>query len=122
MTSETTMTLDPTVTNPDNYKVVFENDRVRVLEFTDQPGVRTTPHEHPDSVLVVLSTFQRRMYSMDGESHDVQLTAGKVGWLDAQQHAGHNIGDTDSHVIFVELKDGARTPGNALGPVGPAVG
>jgi hypothetical protein len=122
VTSETTVTLDPTVTNPDNYKVVFENDRVRVLEFTDQPGVRTTPHAHPDSVLVVLSTFQRRMYAMDGESHDVQLTAGKVGWLDAQQHAGHNIGDTDSHVIFVELKEGAQAPGEALGPVGPAVG
>ena len=122
MTSETTMTLDPTVTNPDNYKVVFENDRVRVLEFTDQPGVRTTPHEHPDSVLVVLSTFQRRMYAMDGESHDVQLTAGKVGWLDAQQHAGHNIGDTDSHVILVELKDAAHAPGDTLGRTGPAVG
>jgi quercetin dioxygenase-like cupin family protein len=121
VSSSSTATLDPTVTNPDNYKVVFENDRVRVLEFTDQPGVRTTPHEHPDSVLVVLSTFRRRMYSVDGESHDVQLTAGKVGWLDAQQHAGHNIGDTDSHVIFVELKEGGHTPGETLGPVGPAV-
>ena len=96
--------------------------RVRVLEFTDQPGVRTTPHQHPDSVLVVLSTFRRRMYSMDGEIHDVQLTAGKVGWLDAQEHAGHNIGDTDSHVVFIELKEGARAPGETLGPVGPAVG
>ena len=73
-------------------------------------------------MLVVLSTFQRRMYSMDGETHDVQATAGNVGWPDAQQHAGHNIGDTDSHVIFVELKDGAHAPGGALGPVGPAVG
>ncbi len=26
------MSLDPTVTDPDKYKAIFENDRVRVLE------------------------------------------------------------------------------------------
>ena len=40
------MTLDPVVTNPNLYKVIFENDQVRVLEYTDQPGDHTTPHEH----------------------------------------------------------------------------
>ena len=111
------MSLDPVETNPDHYKVVFENDRVRVLRYTDSPGVRTTPHEHPDSVMVTLSGFRRRLYS--GESQrDVELPAGMTGWLPAQQHAGENIGDTQTEVIFVELKDGAPgqpDPG-ALGP------
>jgi hypothetical protein len=115
------MTLDPTITNPEHYTVVFENDRVRVLEYADEPGDKTTPHEHPDSVLITLSTFRRRMYSDGHDPHDVTLTAGKVGWLAAQQHSGHNIGDTDSHVIFVELKEGSGATGAALGPVGPAV-
>lgn len=113
------MTLDPTVTNADHYKVVFENDRVRVLEYTDEPGDKTTPHQHPDSVLVTLSTFDRRMYSMDEEPHDIHLTTGKVGWLPAQQHYAQNIGQTATHVIFVELKEGAHAPGEAVGPVGP---
>lgn len=116
------MTLDPTVTNPEHYKVVFENDRVRVLEYSDQPGDKTSPHEHPDSVMVTLSSFRRRMYSMADEPQDLTLTAHKVGWLAAQQHSGHNIGDTDSHALFIELKEGAHGPGSALGPVGPAVG
>ena len=116
------MTLDPTVTNADHYAVVYENDRVRVLEYTDQPGDKTTPHEHPDSVLIALSTFDRRMYSMDAEPHDVRLTAGKVGWLPAQQHYAQNIGSTDSRAIFVELKGGSSVAGEALGPVGPVVG
>ena len=30
------VTVDPVATNPDNYKVVFENDRVRVLVYVDQ--------------------------------------------------------------------------------------
>jgi hypothetical protein len=117
-----TVTLDPTVTNPEHYSVVFENDRVRVLEYTDHPGDKTTPHEHPDSVIIALSTFQRRMYSTDDEPHDVTLTAGKVGWLSAQRHSGHNIGETESRALFVELKEGGSAPGDALGPVGPVVG
>jgi hypothetical protein len=61
------------------------------------------------------------MYSMDEEPHDIHLTTGKVGWLPAQQHYAQNIGQTDTHVIFVELKEGAHAPGDALGPIGPAV-
>ncbi len=34
---EAVMTLDPVATDPDHYKVIFENDRVRVLEYTDSP-------------------------------------------------------------------------------------
>jgi hypothetical protein len=44
---------DPTETDPDKYKVVFENERVRVLEYRDGPGDRT-PHRHPDSVTYTL--------------------------------------------------------------------
>jgi hypothetical protein len=45
------VSLDPAVTNPDYYKVIFENERVRVLEYTDEPGARTTLHEHPDTLM-----------------------------------------------------------------------
>ena len=109
------MSLDPVVTNPDHYRVVFENDRVRVLEYTDRPGDRTTPHVHPDSVMHTLSSFRRRLYA-DGLERDVELAAGLTNWLPAQQHSGHNIGDTDTHVIFVELKDSAAPSAAAIGP------
>jgi uncharacterized RmlC-like cupin family protein len=110
------MTLDPVVTNPDHYKVLFENDQVRVLDYSDQPGDRTTTHEHPDSVMYTLSSFRRRLYSGEVE-RDVEIGAGTTGWLPAQQHAGHNIGDTPTHVIFVELKSSAPTlAADTLGP------
>ena len=83
--------------------MVFENDRVRVLEYTDRPGDRTTPHAHPDSVMHTLSSFRRRLSSGD-QLRDVELPAGLTGWLPAQRHACENIGDTDTHVLFVELK------------------
>jgi quercetin dioxygenase-like cupin family protein len=111
------MSLDPAVGNADHYTVVFENDRVRVLEYRDQPGDRTTPHEHPDSVMYTLSGFARRLHH-DGERRDVQLQAGTAGWLPAQRHSGENIGETPTHVIFVELKE----PGLADGPSGQRIG
>ena len=115
------MSLDPVQTNPDHYKVVFENDRVRVLEYLDRPGDRTTQHAHPDSVMHTLSTFRRRLYAADGTTRDVEIEAGTTGWLPAQQHAGHNIGDTETHVLFVELKEGAPSSTGGLGPSGAGI-
>jgi hypothetical protein len=37
------MSLDPVQSNPKHFRVVFENERVRVLHYSDQPGDRTTP-------------------------------------------------------------------------------
>ena len=103
------MTLDPVQTDPEHYSVVFENERVRVLEYTDRPGDRTTPHAHPDSVMHTLSSFRRRLHS--GDAHrDVDMPAGLTGWLPAQEHSGENIGETETHVLFVELKDGRPEP------------
>jgi len=100
------MALDPVQTNPDHYAVVFENARVRVLEYTDRPGARTTPHDHPDSVMVTLSSFRRRLIS-GNDQREVEIAAGTAAWLPAQRHVGENIGATPTHVIFVELKAAA---------------
>jgi hypothetical protein len=108
--------LDPAISNPDHYKVIFENERVRVLEYTDQPGDRTTPHQHPDSVMYTLSSFRRRLVSRSAQ-REVELEAGTVGWLPAQEHAGENIGETRTHVIFVELKESATS--DDPGTIGP---
>jgi quercetin dioxygenase-like cupin family protein len=111
------MTLDPAQTNPDNYRVVFENDRVRVLEYTDQPGDRTKPHGHPDSVMYTLSSFRRKLIHGATE-RVVEIPAGAAFWLPAQEHAGENIGDTETHTIFVELREpaGDPTPPAGIGP------
>jgi hypothetical protein len=115
------MEMDPTITNPDAYRTVFENDRVRVLEYRDAPGHRTTPHRHPDSVMYTLSSFRRRLVS-GADEVDVEIETDSVRWLDAQEHSGHNIGETETHVIFVELKEPAVATAADRGatPLGPA--
>ncbi len=98
------MAKDPVETNPENYRVVFENERVRVLEYTDEPGNVTTEHHHPDSVMITASDFRRRI-SANGKSVEVDLPAGVVRWLPAQDHVGDNIGQSNTHSFFVELKE-----------------
>lgn len=107
---------DPTVTDPDHYRVLWENEHVRVLAYDDEPGARTHPHEHPNSVMVTLTDFRRRITSGD-RAVEVELPAGRAVWLPAQSHVGENIGSTPTRSIFVELKgDAAGEPGSALGP------
>ena len=113
-----TMDLDPVATNPEHYRVIFENERVRVLEYHDEPGAVTTPHTHPDSVMVTLSSFQRRL-SSEGRTRDIDMPAGRTSWLPAQQHSGQNTGSTPTHIVLVELKEDSRGPSVADAPLGP---
>ena len=107
---------DPTRTDPGKYKVIFENDRVRVLEYRDEPGESTSPHRHPDSVMYTLSSFDRKLVGEGGQSREVTLEAGEVRWLDAQVHSGENVGSSPTHVLFVELKEPGEPSGSGLGP------
>lgn len=114
------MTEDPVVTNPDAYQVIFENDRVRVLEYHDQPGHRTTPHSHPDSVMYTLTSFRRKLVAEDREV-EVEIPAGSVRWISAQRHAGENVGETETRSIFVELKElPPSVTADAAQPLGPS--
>lgn len=95
---------DPVVTDPDHYKVMFENDRVRVLEYKDQPGDKTHEHSHPAFVLYAVGPFERRITLPDGKTLDRVFTGGEVMFSEAQTHMGENVGSTPTHVIMVELK------------------
>ena len=96
--------LDPVEANPDHYKTLFKNDRVRVLEFRDGPGDAIRVHSHPDHVVYVLGPTKRR-FTVEGEAPvDAALEAGLVLYVNAQTHTGENIGDTPAHAILVELK------------------
>lgn len=62
-------------------------------------------HYHPDYVLYAESSFRRRLTFPDGRKHEVDVKAGSIVWMKAHQHIGENIGDTDTDVIIVELKE-----------------
>ncbi len=66
--------------------------------------------------MVTLGPF-RRLISNDSNNVEVELDGGEVRWLDAQEHWGENIGSTETHTIFIELKEPGPDEGSSrLGP------
>lgn len=96
--------LSPVETDPDKYKVVFENERVRVFDYNDKPGEKTQMHHHQAFVLHALSPFKRKLTFDNGTSAIREFMGGETIWSDEQNHIGENIGNTNTHVLIVELK------------------
>jgi beta-alanine degradation protein BauB len=95
---------DPVQTDGDKYRVLLENECVRVLDYQDQPGEMTRQHRHPPFVLYALSSFKRAIRLPDGKVLRREFKQGDVLWSPEQTHVGENIGATPTHVVIVELK------------------
>ena len=96
---------DPVEVNPGKYTVIFENDRVRLLEYRDKPGDVSVTHEHPDHLVYSLSAWEREFTQSDGTTMKGQSKAGDVFWAPAGKHAAKNIGSTSTHALIFELKN-----------------
>jgi len=89
------------------YKVVLENDRVRVRDVTFAPGVRDNgmhTHQYPH-VGVVLTKGTLVFTDPTGKVESVPFEAGSVGFREANvTHMVANPGPDPMRVIEVELK------------------
>jgi quinol monooxygenase YgiN/quercetin dioxygenase-like cupin family protein len=112
---------DPVPRYPDNYKVLVENDRVRVLDFTLRKGDTEEFHMHPAHVLYVLAPFKIMFKLPGGRTAVREAKAGDVLFSEAVLHSPTNIGDTDAHGILVELKGQTATPASAAAAMGDAL-
>lgn len=110
---------DPLKLYPDNYKVIFENDRVRVLDFKLKKGAKETAHRHPAHVAHVISGFKIRFTFADGKTAIRETKNGDVLFSEAVIHASENIGSTDAHGILVELKTADAKKAAAINPADP---
>ena len=101
---------DPAKVAP-NCKIVMENDYVRVLQWTETPGVKTPMHEHPALVSVSLTPGKTRFTSADGKTREVESQAGQATWSAPDRHSSENLSAKPGEVIQVELKG---KPGAAM--------
>jgi quercetin dioxygenase-like cupin family protein len=98
--------LDPVKTDPKTYKVVLENDQVRVLHVKMGPGQSTPVHEHTlNRVVTYLSDQKIRVTTPDGKSNIAEHKAGDVAWAGPAKHKEENLNTTPFEVMVVELKD-----------------
>ena len=89
---------------PDSYKVVLENDAVRVLEVRIKQGAKSEMHSHPKSVAICINDQRLRFTFPNGKSEDADLRRGQTVWLDGISHAVENVGNEDVSSVVVELK------------------
>jgi pimeloyl-ACP methyl ester carboxylesterase len=104
---------DPVKVAPTNYKVLLENDRVRVLEALLKPGDKTPMHSHPARVVYTLSDHSAVFRFPDGRVTHSTSKAGDTVWRDPVVYSEENNGKTDSHAILIEFKE-APAHTNAL--------
>src|SRR4030095_14378061 len=101
----TALAQDPVKVDANHYKVMFENDQVRVLKIHYNPKEKSVMHEHPASVVVFLNTSKAKFTLADGTSTtDGGGKAGSVRFTDAGKHLPENIGTTPIEAVLVELK------------------
>jgi hypothetical protein len=90
---------------PENYKVVLENQFVRVLEARIPPGTEEKPHRHLKGVSVCLTEYTLESRTLpDGQWVRNERRVGTTYWSDASLHQVRNVGTTMSHTMRIELK------------------
>ncbi len=95
---------DPVKMSPQYYKVLLENDQVRVLEYRLKPGEKEPMHSHPAGVVYVLSGGTLKFSYPDGRTEEKAGTTGETIWRDPVAHAVENTGKTEAHAIAIDLK------------------
>jgi beta-alanine degradation protein BauB len=87
------------------YKLLMENDKVRVLDILLKPGEKAPMHNHPsDHVVYVMANTRFKLTFPDGKVNEVDLKTGQTLWMEAGSHATENIGNVAGHNLVVELK------------------
>ena len=107
--------LDALVAAPSHHTLLFENERVRVLETRIPAGDTTPIHTHRfASVLYILEWADCIRRDAEGEVLvDTRRTGGPpslpaVLWSEAlPPHSLENIGDRPIRIVSVEMKDAA---------------
>jgi quercetin dioxygenase-like cupin family protein len=105
--------LDAMAAAPYHHEVLFENERVRVLNSRIKAGETVPVHTHRwASVLYILGTSDFIRYDPEGNAifdsrtKESSIEAGTVTWsAPLSAHSVQNVGETEIRVISVELKD-----------------
>src|SRR3954453_23480995 len=95
---------DAVKVDPKHYKVVSENDKVRILKGHYVPHEKSVMHHHPDAVATMMSDAKMKFTLPDGKTQEMTVKAGDSMFADAASHNPENVGDTPLEMILVELK------------------
>ena len=99
--------------DPRNYRIVFENERVRVLDYASQPGGGVCgigKHTHPAHVTVQMTPVKVRLTDAASKVQMIDVPAGAIFYEPAITHTTENVGGSGAHAYIIELKDAQWKP------------
>ena len=97
--------IDAVSVSPDRFKILLENEHVRVIEYVLLPGERDQWHTHPPKVSYVVAEGTLRITTEDGQSFLTEEKAGSATWMDTLgRHYAQNVGKTPVRIVLVEIK------------------
>jgi quercetin dioxygenase-like cupin family protein len=95
---------DPAKVDPEHYKVLLDNQYVRVLDVHHKPGEKSPMHSHPNHVVYSFTDSTVKFTSSGGKTDTRMAKAGQVVWRNAETHSAENIGENEEHALDIELK------------------
>jgi quercetin dioxygenase-like cupin family protein len=96
---------DLVTAEPEQTRVLLENERIRVLDVRVGAGQKQRMHSHPDHLVYPLSAYRIKHIAKDGSTSIGDRKQGEVVWIPAESHAGENVGERECHVLIIELKE-----------------
>lgn len=88
---------------PTNCKVLKEDSKFRVIDYTAKAGDKVGMHSHPAHVVYVLEGGKTKFTMEDNSVREVDLKPGDAVINPKTVHASDHT--TDVHVIIVEAKE-----------------
>ncbi len=98
---------DAVTSDPRSFRVVLENESVRVLEYKSGPGLGVCGqgmHYHPDRVGVSLTGAKVKVTNAEGRTVVREIAPGHVSFSLAETHSVENIGGSGTRTYIIELK------------------
>ncbi|MGQ0540651.1 MAG: hypothetical protein ACT4O9_02220 [Blastocatellia bacterium] len=97
--------IDPVKVSPDKFKILLENDHVRVVEYALKPGEKDNWHTHPAKTSYVVSGGNLKIRIENGEEISVEEKTGAAAWAEKLgKHYAENVGDTYVVILLPEIK------------------
>ena len=92
--------------SPNIYKVLAENEIMRVIMGTWQPGDRDKWHSHPPSSVFFVTNCHIRAFRADGstDAHEHQSGIGRARNRPVKSHSIQNIGTSECRIVMTEFK------------------
>ncbi len=87
---------------PEASKVLFENDRVRVVELNVKKGTKIAMHTHPAYFAYAVTAFDYKSTSAGGKTESHKVKKSGVDWRDGESHSVEFL--RPAQALVVELK------------------